>query len=157
MTNPVHDLYGNRTRIRVCGLCLQGDRVLMVNHSNLGPSAFWAPPGGGVDFGETLEEALVREMKEETGLDVSINEMLFICELVKPPLHAVEVFFKVEVIGGQLITGTDPESGDLQIIRDVRFVTETELYSWPANQVHGIFQKGQNIGQISRLRGYFKL
>ena len=120
--------YGNRLRIRVCGICQDGESLLMVKHKMHANGNFWAPPGGGVEFGQTASESLIREFKEETGLLIRTGNLRFICELVKPPLHAIELFFEVYKNGGELLKGFDPEmSPEDQIIEDVRFMTFTEI------------------------------
>jgi len=55
-----------------CIIQLDGDpeRIVLIRRKN--PPHGWAIPGGFVDLGETVEEAAVREMKEETGLDVTL-------------------------------------------------------------------------------------
>ena len=54
-------------RIRVAGLLRRGDAVLLCNHRK-GEQSYWLLPGGGVEEGETLEQALRRELAEECGL-----------------------------------------------------------------------------------------
>jgi 8-oxo-dGTP diphosphatase len=113
----IAEIYGNKVRIRVCGLCWQDDSLLLVMH-RMTSGNFWGPPGGGVEFGELLENALKREILEETGLQVDIGKFLFGCEFIKHPLHAVELFFEVKKTGGMLKKGDDPE---FQIIEKVQF------------------------------------
>ncbi len=45
--------------------------IILIKRKN--PPAGWAIPGGFVDYGETLEEAAIREMKEETSLDINLG------------------------------------------------------------------------------------
>ena len=51
--------FGNKLRIRVCGICIEEDRILLINHHSLNKGGdFWAPPGGGMEFGFSSEENL---------------------------------------------------------------------------------------------------
>lgn len=135
----IEGLYGQRLRLRVCGLLIEDDRLLLIRHAHLGPSdVLWAPPGGGVDFGETMEDALIREFREETGLEVRVVSQAFTHEFLEPPLHAIELFFWVEQIGGELVAGTDPEMGSgPQLIQEVRFHNWAELKNVPPDALHG--------------------
>lgn len=157
MEETINKLYGNRVRVRSCGICIIGDSMVMVNHRGLADGDFWIPPGGGVEFGEDTPASLVREFREETGLQVDVGPFLFACELVKPPLHSVELFFHVVYKGGELIAGKDPESGERQIIREVRMLTSGEIRKLGPGHVHGVLSKYPEISQITALRGYFKL
>ena len=60
-------------------IILDGNRVLLMKRSITDPwkACHWALPGGGVDIGETLRQGLVREIKEETYLDVDPNDLHF--------------------------------------------------------------------------------
>ena len=48
------------------------DKILLVKRRTLPFKGYWALPGGRVDLGETVEQTIVREIKEETGLDIAI-------------------------------------------------------------------------------------
>lgn len=157
MGNPVLEMYGNRVRARTCGICIVGDRLVMVNHRDVTDGDFWAPPGGGIELEEDAPACLAREFREETGLLVDVGPFLFACELVKPPLHAVELFFHVVYKGGELTLGKDPESGQRQIIKEVQMLTSAELGKLGPGHVHGILARYPDISQITALRGYFKL
>lgn len=157
MTTPVQEIFGNKLRVRVCGICIHQGEILLVNHTGLGTPHFWAPPGGGIQTGESAHEALVREFKEETGLSIEVRDFLFACEFIRLPLHAVELFFQVSITGGNLTTGQDPELGNRQVIQDVRFFDDTQIRSIPLAHLHSIFKETSDIAQIGRLRGYFKL
>lgn len=150
------DLYGNRLRMRVCGICISDDRILMVRHKMVGPeNVFWSPPGGGMQFGESAPQALLREFFEETGLTVEVGDMLFVNEFIAPPLHAVELFFQIKNVSGTLQTGLDPEfSEGNQIIQDVRFMDMSEIKTLPETQVHGLFKDCQTLHDLLSIRGY---
>ncbi|NOS91036.1 MAG: NUDIX domain-containing protein [Cyclobacteriaceae bacterium] len=157
MEESVQNIYGHRLRIRACGICIEDNTILMVNHLGITPHHFWAPPGGGIEFGESAPDCLIREFKEETGLDIEVCDFLFGCEFMKHPLHAIELFFQVKMVGGVLKKGTDPESGEDQIIKDVAFIGWKQLDELKSEEIHGIFQIPKEKCEISQLRGYFKL
>lgn len=149
-------LYGNRLRLRVCGLYREGDQLLMVRHRGVGPTdTFWCPPGGGLQFGETAPDALIREFAEETGLAIEVSNLLFVNEFMQSPLHAMELFFDVRATGGTLRQGTDPEMGlDEQIIDEVRLMRFDEIKSHPPEAIHTLFQHCTSLDDVFRLRGY---
>jgi 8-oxo-dGTP diphosphatase len=154
MHQDLIELYGNRVRIRVCGVCWIDKRLLMVNHASLTDTDFWAPPGGGVEFGATVDQNLERELKEETGLDVRVEEFLFACEFLREPLHSLELFFRISILNGGLVVGTDPE---LAIIKDVRFVSEEELAKIPADCLHGILRDARTETEFRKLSGFYRI
>lgn len=109
--HKVEAIYGGKLRVRVCGLLKRPDgAVLCALHRGVGPTGrLWVPPGGGVEFGETMAQTLVREFAEETGLAVAVGGLVAVHEFVQPPLHAIEVFYEVSATGGHLALGQDPE------------------------------------------------
>jgi 8-oxo-dGTP diphosphatase len=156
VNDQVKDLYGGQVRVRVCGICIVKDKILLVNHSLYGKgTSFWIPPGGGIKFGETADSALVREFKEEAGLDVIAGDLLFINEHIKPPLHAIELFFEIKSFDGNPVKGADPEfSVENQIIADVRFMTLQDIKEMAADSVHSLFSKIDSLADIFLLNKY---
>jgi len=63
-------------RPRACAAIIHNDQILMVLHKTA-ERTYWTLPGGGCEDGETIEQTAVREVKEETGLDVEIEKLLF--------------------------------------------------------------------------------
>jgi len=157
MSDSVYQTFGNKLRVRVCGLCIDNDCLLMINHKGINDGDFWAPPGGGLQFGETIETCLIREFREETHLDIKIDSFQFICEFINLPLHAIELFFKVEKRGGALKKGDDPEMADNQIIQGVKFMSWDEIVGLAPIRRHGIFNLVSKPSKILDLKGHFKL
>lgn len=152
----VFRLYGNRLRTRVCGICIIDNRLLMVRHRGIGiTDTFWCPPGGGIQFAETAHQALKREFVEETGLIIEPREMLFVNEFMQPPLHAMELFFATEIIGGEIRIGTDPEmTAGNQIITEVELMSIEQIKAYPKDEVHRLFQFCSSLEDIFSLKGY---
>jgi 8-oxo-dGTP diphosphatase len=156
MDQEIIEKFGDRVRIRACGICWKEDKLLMVKHKSLTANNFWAPPGGGLEIGQSLAECLIQEFEEETGLEVYPGKFLFGCEFIQLPLHAVELFFEVSVLGGVLKVGRDPElSEKQQIISSVAFLTTDEIEAIPLSQKHGIFKHCPKTKQLNSLRGFY--
>ena len=148
------DFYGQRLRVRVFGLCRHGDRLLLVRHrALLHEGSFWEMPGGGVEFGESLAEAVAREFREETGLVVRVGELLFVSELLRPPLHAVELFFEVFPETHDAKLGHDPELED-STLQELAWLTWPEINAIPANEKQAALRRAKNLTELFGLRGH---
>lgn len=125
--------FSHKIRIRVCGLLLENDSLLLVQlHSPVINKLIWTPPGGGLEFGETMDECLKREFAEETGLEIEINHLVHVNEMIYEPFHAVEFYFSVTRTGGSLIEGRDPElTDDEQLLRDIQWKPVKEIARIP--------------------------
>jgi 8-oxo-dGTP diphosphatase len=93
-------------RVRVAALLLIEGKVLLVRHLKNG-RRYHLLPGGGVERGESLGEALRREIAEETGLVAEIGRPLLLSDTIDPSgmRHLVNITFSGRVVGGQLTSG----------------------------------------------------
>jgi 8-oxo-dGTP diphosphatase len=156
MEKELEAVYGHKVRVRACGLCWQRDSLLLIDHQYLGTPHFWAPPGGGIDFGESARGTLVREFKEETDLTVTIGKHLFTCEFIRPPLHSIELFFEVHVSDGLLKKGFDPET-KLPVIGELTYVDFNFIRQLPITHRHGVFNVASSANELRKLHGYIQL
>jgi len=154
----IEKFYGQKLRVRVCGVLFIKNKILLVKHSHLNDSnSFWAPPGGGMEFGENAEDCLKREFLEETGLKITVNKFLFVHEYLSSPFHAIELFFEVNSTSDKIQTGSDPEfNAEYQIIQKTAFMDFDMLKNEPKENLHRVLHENDQEFKTFKQKGYFK-
>jgi ADP-ribose pyrophosphatase YjhB (NUDIX family) len=114
-------------QIRVTGILAENDRILLVKQ-RISSTRDWSLPGGRAEAGELLEEALVREFREETGLIVKMKRLLYICDKPDCDPPVIHVTFLLERTGGQITLPTNEY--DANPIGDVRMAPIAKLEAY---------------------------
>jgi len=96
-------------KLTVDGVLLEENKILLIQRKHDPFKGSWALPGGFVDYGETTEHALIREMEEETGLIVKISDLVGVYSdpTRDPRGHTVSIVYLVERIRGTPCGGDD--------------------------------------------------
>lgn len=111
-----------KPRVRAAGILIKDGKILLIRHQK-GEDTYWLLPGGGVDYGETMELSLKREFLEECNIDVEIGDMAFVSQGIAPDRsrHIIHMTFEVEYVGGDL------HVGDEGILKEVRYLPVEEI------------------------------
>lgn len=106
----------------IVAIIRKGDQLLIVNNQS-GQEKRWSLPGGQIESGETLEQALRREVEEETGLTVTSSLFAFLTENFMPTYqaHSLVTYFDCQVSGR-----VDPNDPDEEII-ETKWINQTDL------------------------------
>ena len=108
--------YTKRPVVGVGAVILDGDRILLEKRKNMPSKGKWSIPGGLVELGERIEEAIIREVKEETGLEVYEPRLLDVVDYVSfgergaVMYHYVIVDYLVAVKSGKPKAASDAEA-----------------------------------------------
>ena len=113
--------------IRITGILIENNEILLVQQK-LSDKRNWSLPGGRLERGETLSQGLIREMKEETGLDVEIIRMLYLCDVAASSNTILHITFLIKRIGGEIELPSN--EFDENPIHDVKFVPISELVQY---------------------------
>ena len=109
--------------VAVGAIVIDDDRLLLVRRGRGPAQGDWSVPGGKVEWGETLAEAVVRELAEETGLEGVCGELVGLVERFDEDLHFVILDFAVTVLDDQ-----PPRAGADAL--DARWVPLEEVAEW---------------------------
>ncbi len=113
-------------RLAVRALILRNDRLLVVNAYPDEESDLWCVPGGGAEPHSSLPDNLVREVHEETGLQVRVLGVALINEFHAPErgFHQVDIFFRCSIDAAAIDDNWRDPAG---VVSRRRWVTRSEL------------------------------
>jgi ADP-ribose pyrophosphatase YjhB (NUDIX family) len=134
----------NAPVIRLTGILIEAGRILLLNQET-DTERRWSLPGGKLEFGETIENGLKREMKEETGLDTVPERLLYVCDYFpSKEKHVVHMTFLVKKAGGKI--------GDIDADADTRKIERVEMVGLNKLTEHGFSEKFQKLA-LSGFKG----
>jgi len=95
MTGPTPKIAGR-------GIVVRDRKLLMVNGDGAGD--YWCTPGGRLEYGETVEDCVAREVYEETGLRVSVGDLFAVSQFHDKAIdfHLLQLFFRTGITAGAL-------------------------------------------------------
>ena len=102
-----------RPIVCVGAIIIKEDEVLLIKRGTAPSIGNWSIPGGGVELGESLEDACHREVQEETGLEIQIIEQCAVLDRIikdsinRVQFHYVLIDYLCFPVGGNLQAGTD--------------------------------------------------
>ena len=93
---------GMELRVSAGAIAIEAGRILLVSYSDSPSGTYFVGPGGGVIGAERIDQAVIREVREETGLEIEPVKMLLVEDLLSRRQRIVKVWFLCRVVGGQL-------------------------------------------------------
>ncbi|MFA6428701.1 MAG: NUDIX domain-containing protein [Candidatus Buchananbacteria bacterium] len=116
---------------RARAIIVEGNKILLINRIK-GKENYWVFPGGGIEPGESKEEALIRECQEELGLEVKVKDLILERMSDKPGMEEHrEYFFTVEVLSGRLGSGKGPEFEKDTNYKGQYIISWVDIKDWP--------------------------
>jgi ADP-ribose pyrophosphatase YjhB (NUDIX family) len=115
-----------RRRIPCVGAIIKdpGGRLLLIKRGHAPEAGRWSLPGGRVEPGESDQQAVIREIREETGLEIECDQLVGSVKRISPPDAVLEIRdYAATVTGGVLVAGDDAA--------EVRWVSPAELARLP--------------------------
>ena len=113
--------------IRVTGILIENEKILLVKQK-VSDKRNWSLPGGKLEQGETIEQGIIREMKEETGLDVEIIRLLYLCDVSASNNTLLHISFLLKRVAGNIELPTNEFESNP--IYDVEFIPISDLLDY---------------------------
>ena len=104
---------------------------------------YWVLPGGRIEYGEDFADCAVRELKEETNLDIKFKNVVFLSEAIAPDRsrHIINIYATGEVLGGELKIGDEAMLADVAY-KPILELEKITLYPPVANEIIAAYKEG---------------
>ena len=128
------------------------EEILLVQHRKMS-RYYWVLPGGRIEYGEDFATCAVRELKEETNLDVKFGNVVFLSEAIAPDRsrHIINIYATATVLGGELKVGDEPMLADAAY-KPIHELNKITLYPPVANEIIEAYKEGfKNMRYLGNL------
>jgi len=131
-------LYPSVPRLGACTAIWRNDKILLAKRTASPNEGTWAMPGGMVEVGETLEDAAIREVKEETALEIGpvifnrFHQIIRADEHGKTAYHYVLAMFVARSLTGTAIAGDDAAAVEwfsMEDMANIPLTSSTEVFA----------------------------
>ena len=146
MSNPnfgTRKSFPQRPNFRVSVIIVNEKKeILLVQHKKAN-RYYWVLPGGRIEYGEDFATCAVRELKEETNLDVKFGKVVFLSEAIAPDRsrHIINIYATGEVLGGELKVGDEPMLADAAY-KPILELEKITLYPPVADKIIKAYNEG---------------
>ncbi len=152
--------------VGVGAIIIENGKLLLVKRGKEPNKGFWSFPGGVVEFRETLEDALKREVKEETNLEIEVKDVACVLEKIVrsengKDFHYIIIDFFAKVVDGEPTAGSDAEDVrwfDIDEIVNETAEMDTKKIYYPqrdsfaiVNSVRTFLKNFKKFGERSRI------
>lgn len=148
--------YPDQPLVGVGAVVFKGGEVLLVRRGQEPALGSWSLPGGLVELGETLSDAMQRELAEETGLSVTLLGIAAVVERIFPDpdgriaYHYVLVDYLCDYSGGELNPGSDITAARFVALSDL---SGFDLPQFTAGVIHRAWEQKQKGGYLPLMKG----
>ena len=125
--------YPERPFASAAACVFKGNQVLVIRRANPPSQGLWSIPGGAVDLGETIQDAVTREIREESGVEIEVGKVFNVENLIVPDeTGRIHFHYVVSYLLARYISGEPRASSDAL---DVKWATSRDLAGLDMNPV----------------------
>ena len=144
--------YPDRPIASVAACVYKGDRVLLIKRARQPSQGLWSVPGGAIELGETIRDAVMRELREECGIEIELDRVINAVDLILPDekgriwFHYIVTYLIARYISGEACPGSDA--------LEVRWATCQELDT--LNMTPAVRKNMKYSFEVAREMGFFE-